>query len=91
MARSSEPGDFSMDSYSFNNSISSSDAVKDTETSVSVNWMGGGQIKDPSTPWDMASVYAAAAEFPSNVSKTPQRTWSVLHFAPHRQVLLTFV
>ncbi|MCJ1390224.1 hypothetical protein MMC18_003082 [Xylographa bjoerkii] len=78
MAKSSEPEDFSMDSYSFSNSFSTSDALKDTETTMSVNWMGGGQIKNGNTTWDVNSVFAAAAAFPQNVAKTPQRTWAIL-------------
>ena len=86
MAKSSEPDDFSMDSYSYNNSISNSEALKDTETTITVSWMGGGQVKEPSTSWDMASVYAAAAAFPQNVAKTPQRTWSVHFWHPKHHI-----
>jgi hypothetical protein len=75
MAKTSEAKEFSLDSYSQSDSFSNSAAFKDTETTISVNWMGGGQIKDPKTTWDIDSVYAAAAAFPSFVAKTPQRTW----------------
>ncbi|KAK4496664.1 hypothetical protein PRZ48_012646 [Zasmidium cellare] len=48
------------------------------ETTVSVAWMGGGQIKPPTTSWDLESVLAAAAAFPANVAQSPQRTWAML-------------
>lgn len=77
MTKSTEATQFSLDSYSYSNSLSDSEAVKDTETTIAVNWMGGGQIKDSKQLWDIESVYAAAAAFPQNVAKTPQRTWFV--------------
>ena len=72
-----EPQDFSMDSYSNSASdgLVNSESLKETETTISVNWMGGGQIKDPKANWDVKSVYDAAASFPSFVAQTPQRTW----------------
>lgn len=74
-----EPEDFTMDAYSgsFSDSLANSESLKDTETTISVNWMGGGQIKDPKASWDVSSVYDAAASFPSYVAKTPQKTWYV--------------
>lgn len=66
-----------MDAYSFSNSLAKDNKSKDTETTISVNWMGGGQFKDSTTTWDVDSVYAAAAAFPAAVAKTPQKTWSV--------------
>ncbi|KAH7038401.1 uncharacterized protein B0I36DRAFT_381409 [Microdochium trichocladiopsis] len=74
----SEPQDFSMDSYGLSDSLAGSSALKETETTISVNWMGGGQIKDPKTSWDIDTVYEAAAAFPSFVAKTPQKTWAIL-------------
>lgn len=71
-----EAEDFTMDSYSLDSmSASASDALKDTEMTISVSWMGGGQIKDSKTNWNIDSVYEAAAAFPSSVAKTPQKTW----------------
>ncbi|KXJ88990.1 hypothetical protein Micbo1qcDRAFT_112687, partial [Microdochium bolleyi] len=69
-----EPQDFSMDSYGFSDGLAGSNALKETETTISVNWMGGGQIKDAKTSWDIDTVYEAAAAFPSFVAKTPQKT-----------------
>ncbi|KAF2839890.1 hypothetical protein M501DRAFT_1003380 [Patellaria atrata CBS 101060] len=57
-------------------------SLKDTshekETSISVSWTGGGKIKDDTKKWDLDSAMAAAAAFPSNVAKCPQRTWAIL-------------
>ncbi len=77
MTKTTEAENFSMDSYNIsdNKSLSNSSALKETETTISVNWMGGGQIKDPKTSWDIDSVYGAAASFPSFVAATPQKTW----------------
>lgn len=51
---------------------------KDTETTVTVNWSGGGSIKDPMDDWSMESLKAAAAAFPDLVAITPQRTYAIL-------------
>lgn len=48
------------------------------ETSILVHWVGGGNIKNEKTPWNRDSVLAAAAAFPDNVARCPQRTWAVL-------------
>ncbi|KAK5110590.1 hypothetical protein LTR85_000990 [Meristemomyces frigidus] len=71
-------GDFTLDMDSFSTQAHTSDVGQETETTVSVAWMGGGQIKDPAAPWNMTSVYAAAAAFPSKVALTPQKTWAIL-------------
>ncbi|KAH7184520.1 uncharacterized protein B0J16DRAFT_397786 [Fusarium flagelliforme] len=74
-----EDEDFTMDSYSLEGiSSSASDALKETEMTMSVSWMGGSQIKDEKKSWNIDSVYEAAAAFPSNVAKTPQKTWAIL-------------
>ncbi|KAF2221092.1 hypothetical protein BDZ85DRAFT_321052 [Elsinoe ampelina] len=70
--------DFTLDMDAFTSSSGSLDALKDTETTISVAWMGGGQVKHPSVDWDMNSVYAAAAAFPNQVAKCPQKTWAIL-------------
>ncbi|MCJ1394184.1 hypothetical protein MMC18_007062 [Xylographa bjoerkii] len=59
------------------NSVNSS-TLKGTESNISVSWMGGGQVKDAQTPWDINSLYAAAAAFPAKVADCPQRTWAIL-------------
>ncbi|KAJ5692691.1 hypothetical protein N7462_002114 [Penicillium macrosclerotiorum] len=54
------------------------EALKHTETSVSVSWSGGGQIKPDSEEWTLDSLMRAAAAFPSRVAECPQRTWVIL-------------
>lgn len=65
--------DFNMDIDAFSRVGNSTSIASDTECTVSVSWMGGGQVKDPRVQWDMDSVYASAAAFPALVAKCPQR------------------
>ncbi|KAF7526536.1 hypothetical protein G7054_g10736 [Neopestalotiopsis clavispora] len=53
-------------------------ALRDTETTISISWIGGAQIKDASRAWDIDSMYEAAAAFPAAVAQCPQRTWAIL-------------
>ncbi|MCJ1394266.1 hypothetical protein MMC18_007144 [Xylographa bjoerkii] len=50
----------------------------DTETTISVNWSGGGEIKDPATKWDLATVVNVASRFPHLVETSAQRTSAIL-------------
>lgn len=51
---------------------------KSTETTVAVNWSGGGSIKDPEEAWTITSIQRAAAAFPDLVAICPQRTYAIL-------------
>ncbi|KAK4205404.1 hypothetical protein QBC40DRAFT_320121 [Triangularia verruculosa] len=51
---------------------------KETETTISVNWSGGGSIKDPTKDWTIQTLKEAAAAFPDLVAVTPQRTYAIL-------------
>lgn len=82
----SQPQQFSMDSFALSDSMSGSNALKETETTISVNWMGGGQIKDPKASWDIDAVYEAAAAFPSYVAKAPKKTWCVTAVGQEQRV-----
>jgi hypothetical protein len=53
-------------------------ALSQTETTVTVNWSGGGQIKPDSEDWTLDTLVKAAASFPSRVATCPQRTWAIL-------------
>ncbi|KAJ4171576.1 hypothetical protein NW754_013346 [Fusarium falciforme] len=53
-------------------------AMRQTETTITVSWSGGGQIKPEEEEWTLESLYAAAAAFPSRVAQCPQRTWAIL-------------
>lgn len=51
---------------------------KETETTISINWSGGGSIKHPSEEWNIGSLKRAAAGFPEMVAIMPQRTYAIL-------------
>ncbi|KAK3311878.1 hypothetical protein B0H66DRAFT_644835 [Apodospora peruviana] len=51
---------------------------KETEKTISVNWSGGGSIKNPTKDWNIATLKEAAAAFPDLVAVTPQRTYAIL-------------
>jgi hypothetical protein len=52
--------------------------TQDTETTIAVNWSGGGSIKDPSDEWTINTLKKTAAAFPDLVAITPQRTYAIL-------------
>ncbi|KAG8691308.1 hypothetical protein FRC11_005055 [Ceratobasidium sp. 423] len=52
--------------------------MKQTETSIFVNWCGGGQVKSETEPWTLDSVFRAASAFPNRVALNPQRCWAIL-------------
>ena len=58
--------------------IDKSTLNKETETTIAVNWSGGGSIKDPTEDWNIDSLKKAAAAFPDLVAITPQRTYAIL-------------
>ncbi|KAI8931676.1 hypothetical protein NX059_011323 [Plenodomus lindquistii] len=77
-SRSGTGTEFTLDRDSSSSAFLDSSILKDTETTITVSWMGGGQIKDPHKPWTLESVYAAADAFPARVAKRPQYTWAIL-------------
>ncbi|KAI6859873.1 hypothetical protein KC323_g6413 [Hortaea werneckii] len=88
---SGNKNEFTLDMDSFSNDSTGFEVDKDTESTVSVAWMGGGQVKDPKEPWNMTSVYAAAAAFPSKVALIPQKTWAILtKYKANRSFVETF-
>ncbi|KAF2197042.1 hypothetical protein GQ43DRAFT_475787 [Delitschia confertaspora ATCC 74209] len=54
------------------------EALKNTEISISVNWVGGGEIKKPGIPWTIQNVVAVANAFPSMVARSSARTQAIL-------------
>ena len=58
--------------------IQKSNLSKETETTITVNWSGGGSIKDPNEDWSIETLKKAAAAFPDLVAITPQRTYAIL-------------
>ncbi|KAM7214161.1 hypothetical protein V8F06_010476 [Rhypophila decipiens] len=57
---------------------SSISALSKIDTTITVAWSGGGQIKDPREEWTPDSLFQAAADFPSRVTKCPQTTWAII-------------
>jgi hypothetical protein len=55
-----------------------SDVWDDTETTISVNWAGGGNIKTPNEKWDLKTVVDVATRFPHLVQTCAQRTSAIL-------------
>ncbi|KAL7794076.1 hypothetical protein V8C43DRAFT_281049 [Trichoderma afarasin] len=53
-------------------------ALQETETTITVSWSGGGQIKPDEEEWTLESLLRAASGFPARVATCPQRTWAVL-------------
>ncbi|KAK1749598.1 hypothetical protein QBC47DRAFT_418824 [Echria macrotheca] len=51
---------------------------QECEVNITVNWAGGGQLKNSSENWTIDSLMAAAARFPELVAKCPQRTHAIL-------------
>ena len=51
---------------------------KDTETTISVNWSGGGELKPKDQKWDLATVVAVASRFPNMVETCSQKTSAIL-------------
>ncbi|KAF7328408.1 hypothetical protein MVEN_02556500 [Mycena venus] len=58
---------------------SNSSSNIDGETTISVSWKGGGDIKDAEvSDWTLASLKAVAMEFPEHVMACPMRTNAIL-------------
>lgn len=52
--------------------------LEGTEITISVNWIGGGEIKRPEVPWTLANVVGVANAFPSMVARRSARTSAIL-------------
>ena len=67
--------------FTLNEGIGSSEvnaALNQTETTITVNWPGGGQIKEEAEEWSLESLFKAAAGFPAHDARCSQRTWAIL-------------
>lgn len=51
---------------------------RQSEINITVNWSGGGQIKDNEKQWTIETLQEAAAKFPDLVANCPQRTHAIL-------------
>jgi len=59
-------------------SMSKSNLNRDCEVNITVNWAGGGQLKNSDETWTIDSLMATASRFPELVAKCPQRTHAIL-------------
>ncbi|KAI6777470.1 hypothetical protein HG530_001415 [Fusarium avenaceum] len=75
---SSTATEFTLNGNDSPSSGGSASVMENTESHIHVSWMGGGQIKNETTPWDVDSIFKAAAAFPQRVSERPQLTWAIL-------------
>lgn len=55
-----------------------SELLQDSEISISVNWTGGGEVKNPDAQWTVESVVAVANAFPSMVAHCSAKTSAIL-------------
>ena len=54
--------------------MNKSTAFNSSETTITVNWNGGGDIKDADETWSIETLTKVAAAFPTKVAACPQRT-----------------
>lgn len=72
----SDPAGFTFDPSDF--SSASGGSSSESETTIAVNWSGGGKIKPDDEEWSLESLYRVASAFPAKVAVCPQRTWAIL-------------
>lgn len=58
--------------------IAKENLAKQSEVTITVNWSGGGHLKQGEKKWDIDSLQAVAAKFPDLVAECPQRTHAIL-------------
>lgn len=51
---------------------------KNSEVNITVNWSGGGQLKEGGEKWDIDTLTEVAVRFPDLVAACPQRTNAIL-------------
>ncbi|PNS21087.1 hypothetical protein CAC42_3425 [Sphaceloma murrayae] len=51
---------------------------ENSEVTITVNWSGGGQLKEGNAKWDIDALQSVAARFPDLVAACPQRTHAIL-------------
>jgi hypothetical protein len=81
-------GEFTLSKGSGSSSIAAT--LKQTETTISVNWSGGGQIKPEGEEWSLETLMRVAAGFPTKVAACPQRTYAILSKYNNNLSFLTY-
>ncbi|KAF5641462.1 uncharacterized protein FTJAE_4114 [Fusarium tjaetaba] len=75
-AMNGSAGEFTLSEGTASSTIEA--AVQETESTVTVNWSGGGQIKNDDAEWTLASLISAASAFPGRVAACPHKTYAIL-------------
>ena len=57
---------------------SKADLNKNSQVDISVNWSGGGQLKEGAEQWNIDALTEVAVRFPDLVAMCPQRTHAIL-------------
>ncbi|MCJ1296018.1 hypothetical protein MMC34_007583 [Xylographa carneopallida] len=57
---------------------SKSELNKNSQVDISINWSGGGQLKEGSEQWTVDTLTEVAVRFPDLVAMCPQRTHAIL-------------
>ncbi|KIJ40811.1 hypothetical protein M422DRAFT_114490, partial [Sphaerobolus stellatus SS14] len=70
----SEKSEFTLSKAGSESALSS--ILRQTETSITVNYSGGGAVKG--AEWSLESLLKAAAGFPAKVAACPKRTYAIL-------------
>ncbi|KAB5590304.1 hypothetical protein CTheo_6242 [Ceratobasidium theobromae] len=86
---SSSPGAYGFNPSGINDSALSRN-MSETETTISVNWSGGGNIKEDEEEWSLDSLYRVAAAFPAKVAACPHKTWAVLSRYDNNESFVTW-
>ena len=58
--------------------IAKSNLQKNSEVNITVNWSGGGQLKEGGDQWTIDTLTEVAVRFPDLVASCPQRTHAIL-------------
>lgn len=58
--------------------LAKSELQKNSEVNITVNWSGGGQLKEGGDKWDIDTLTEVAVRFPDLVASCPQRTHAIL-------------
>ena len=58
--------------------LAKAELQKNSEVNITVNWSGGGQLKEGGEKWDIDTLTEVAVRFPDLVAACPQRTHAIL-------------
>ncbi|QRV88308.1 hypothetical protein RhiJN_16326 [Ceratobasidium sp. AG-Ba] len=85
---SSDPATMGVGPSSLSSTLQS--RLQGCETTIAVNWSGGGLIKPDDEEWSLESLFRVAAAFPAQVAACPRRTWAILTPYNNNHTFLTW-